>query len=69
MSNGVLLMINIFILAKSIEMDHVKPSLVHDFFCIQFIEMMPFHKFKEAILDAQYKKCENEIKKTWYNLT
>lgn len=56
MSNYVLLMINIFILGRSIEMDHVNLSLVHDFFRIQSIEMIPFHKFKEVILDAQYKK-------------
>jgi hypothetical protein len=49
-------------------MDHVMPSLVHDFFHIQSIKMIPLHKFKEVILDAQYKKCENKIKKTWYNL-
>jgi hypothetical protein len=29
--------------------------------------MIPLHKFKEVILDAQYKKCENKIKNTWYN--
>jgi len=27
-------------------MDHVKSSLVHDFFHIQSIEMIPFHKFE-----------------------
>jgi hypothetical protein len=48
-------------------MDHVKPSLVHDFFYIQSIKMIPFHKFKEVIPNVQYKKCENKIKKTWYS--
>jgi hypothetical protein len=56
----------------SIEMDHVKPSLVHEFFRIQPIHeffriqpigMIPTHKFKEVIPNAQYKKCENKIKK------
>jgi hypothetical protein len=69
MSNDALLMVNILFFCKSIEMDHVKLSLVHDFLCMQFIEMIPFHKFKEAIPDAQYKKCDNKIKKTWYNFT
>ncbi len=48
-------------------MDHVKASLVHDFFRIQSIEMIPLHKFKEVIPDAQYKKCEKKKKKTWYS--
>jgi hypothetical protein len=42
-------------------MDHMKPSLVHDFFHIQSIEIIPLHKFKEVIPNAQYKKCENKI--------
>ncbi len=62
-------MINILILGKSIEMDHMKTSLVHDFFHIQSIELIPLHKFKEVIPNVQYKKCENKFKKTWYNLT
>jgi hypothetical protein len=33
---------NQFIIRKLIEMDHVKPSLVHDFFYIQSIGMIPF---------------------------
>jgi len=34
MSNGVLFLLNIFFIYKSIEMDHMKLSLVHDFFHI-----------------------------------
>ncbi len=45
-------------------MDHVKPSLVHNFFRIQSIDMIPMNQFKEVIPDEQYKKCENKIKKT-----
>jgi hypothetical protein len=33
----------IFLRGRSIEMDHIKPSLVHDFFCIQSIKMIPLH--------------------------
>jgi hypothetical protein len=58
MSNGVLLMINILVLGKSIEMDHVKLSFVHDFFHIQSIKMITLHKFKEVIPNAQYKKMQ-----------
>jgi hypothetical protein len=61
-------MFNILFLGMSIEIDHMKSSLVHDFFRIQSIRMIPFHKFKEVIPDAQHKKCENKIKNTWYNL-
>lgn len=68
MSNGALLMVSILFFYESIEMDHVKLSFVHDFLHIQSIKMIPFHKFKEVILDAQYKKCNNKIKKTWYSL-
>jgi len=69
MSNIVLLIFNIIFLCKSNEMDHMKLSLVRDFFYIQSIKMIPLHKFKEVILDAQYKKNENKINKSWYSLT
>jgi hypothetical protein len=58
MSNNVLLTINILIFGKSIKMDHVKLSFVHDFFHIQSIIMIRFHKFKEVIPNAQYKKMQ-----------
>jgi hypothetical protein len=41
MSNCVLLMTNILIIGRSIEMDHMKLSLVHDFIYIQSIGMIP----------------------------
>jgi hypothetical protein len=50
-------------------MGHVKPSLVHDFFRIQSIDMIPLNQFKEVIPDEESKKCESKIKKTWYSLT
>jgi hypothetical protein len=50
-------------------MDHVKPSLVHNFFRIQSIDMIPLNQFKEVIPNEQYKKYENKIKKTYYSLT
>jgi hypothetical protein len=62
-------MINILIISTSIEMDHMKPSPIHDFFHIQSIKMIPPHKFKEVIPNAQYKKCKNKIKKIWYSFT
>jgi hypothetical protein len=54
-------MFNIIIFCKSMEMDHVKPSLVHDFFYIQSI-------IKEVIPNAYYNKYENKIK-TYYSFT
>jgi hypothetical protein len=54
---------------RSIELDHVKPSLVHEFFQIQNIGMIPLHQFKEVIPEEQFKKCEAKTRKTWYNLT
>lgn len=50
-------------------MDHVKPSLVHNFFRIQSIGMIPLNQFKEVIHDEESKKCENKIKNTRYSLT
>jgi hypothetical protein len=35
--------LTIFLRGRSIEMDHVKPSVVHDFFYIQSIKMIPLH--------------------------
>jgi hypothetical protein len=58
-----------FFIQRCIEMDHVKPSLVHNFFRIQSIGMIPLNQFKEVILHEQYKKCKNKIKTTWYILT
>ncbi len=57
------------IIHKSIEMDHVKLSLVHDFFCIQSIGMISLNQFKEVIPNEQYKQCENKTKKNLYNFT
>jgi len=45
-------------------MDHVKPSLVHDFFHIQSLRMILLNQFKEVIPNKQYKNCENKILKT-----
>ncbi len=53
-----------FLVRKLIEMDHVKPSLVHNFFHIQSIGMIPLNQFKEVIPNEQYKESENKIKKT-----
>jgi hypothetical protein len=64
MSKGVLLMINIHSLYMFIEMDHMKPSFVMISFASGII---PLRKFKEVIPNAQYKKCDNKINKTWYN--
>ncbi len=58
---------NHFLVYRSIEMDHVKPSLVHNLLCIQSIDMIPMNQF-EVIPNEQYKKCENKIKKTQYTL-
>jgi hypothetical protein len=69
MLNKAFLMFDIIFSWKSIEMDQVKPSPIHDFFSIESIRIIPLHKFKDIILDAQYKKWENKIKKIWYKLT
>ncbi len=52
-----------------IKFDHVKPSLVHDSFHIQNIEMIPLVQFKDVIFFDVYKRCENMSQKMWYYLT
>ncbi len=47
---------------RSVEFDHIKPSLVHDFFCIQSINMIPFVQFKDVVNPYVYKRCENKLK-------
>ncbi len=54
---------------RSIKFDHVKPSLVHDFFYIQNIEMIPLVQFKDVIFLDVYKICKNKSQKMWYSLT
>jgi hypothetical protein len=53
----------------SIKFDHVKPSLVHDSFHIQNIEIIPLVQSKDAIFFYVYKRCENMSQKMWYFLT
>lgn len=60
------MLMNVVISCMSTEMDHVKPSLVHDLFCIQSIGMIPLIQFKLIILEEQYKKYEQKTRKVWY---
>jgi hypothetical protein len=39
------------------EPDHVKPNLVHEFFRIQSIGIIPLEQFKEVLPIEVYKKC------------
>jgi hypothetical protein len=38
------------------ELDHIKPSLIHEFFIIQSIGIIPLEQFKEVLLIGVYKK-------------
>jgi hypothetical protein len=49
---------------KFVEFDHVKPSLVHDFFHIQSIGMIPLVQFNDIISFDVYKRCENKSNNT-----
>ncbi len=51
---------------KSIEFDHIKLSMVHDFFHTQSIGVIPLVQFKDVINLDVYKRCENKSRKTWY---
>jgi len=39
------------------ELDHVKPNLVHEFFIIQLIRIIPLEQFKEVLLADVYKNA------------
>jgi hypothetical protein len=54
---------------KSVELDHVKPNLVHENFKIQLIGIIPLEQFKEILLPKVYKKCQSKSSKTWHSLT
>jgi hypothetical protein len=50
------------------ELDHVKPRLVHEFFKIQSIGIIPLEEFKEMLPAKVYKKCQSKSSKTWHSL-
>jgi hypothetical protein len=39
------------------ELDHVKPNLVHENFKIQLIGIIPLEQLNEVLLIEVYKKC------------
>jgi hypothetical protein len=39
------------------ELDHIKPNLVHEFFKIQSIGIIPLEQFKEVLRIEVYNKC------------
>jgi hypothetical protein len=51
------------------ELDRIKPSLVHEFFKIQSIRIIPLEQFKEVLQAEVYKKCQFKSHKTWHFLT
>jgi hypothetical protein len=46
-------------MCRGIKFDHVKPSLVHKFFCIQRIGIIPLNYFKDVLQVDMYKKCDS----------
>jgi hypothetical protein len=51
------------------ELDHVKPNLVHELFWIQSIGIIPLEQFKEVLLAKVYKKCQSKSYKTLHSST
>jgi hypothetical protein len=51
------------------ELDHIKPNLVHEFFIIQSIGIIPLEQFKEVLPIEVYKKSRFKSCKTWHSLT
>jgi hypothetical protein len=56
-------------MCKGVEFDHVKPNLVHEFFCIQGIRITPLKQFENVLPIGMYKKYERKFKKTWGSFT
>jgi hypothetical protein len=59
----------LLLLCMCVKFDHVKPSLVHKFFCIQGIEIIPLKQFKDVLPIDVCKKCESTSRKTWHSFT
>jgi hypothetical protein len=51
-------------MCKGVEFDHVKSNLMHEFFHIQGIGIIPLKQFEEVLPIDVYKKCESKSKKT-----
>jgi hypothetical protein len=51
------------------QVDHIHPSLVHDFFEIQSIGKILLVLFKGVFPKEVYKNYETKSRKTWYSLT
>jgi hypothetical protein len=49
---------------RGLEFDHVKPCLLHEFFHIQRIGIIPLKQLKDVLPTNMYKKCESKLKKT-----
>jgi hypothetical protein len=47
-----------------VEFDHVRPSLVHEVFWIQSINIIPLKQFQNVLIMDVYKKCQNKPQKT-----
>jgi hypothetical protein len=44
-------------LYRLVELDHIKPNFVHEFFQIQLIGIIHLEQFKEVLSINVYKKC------------
>ncbi len=56
-------------MGKYVELDHVRPNLIHEFFQINSIGIIPLEKFQEVLLANVYKKCQSKSWKTRHSLT
>jgi hypothetical protein len=56
-------------LSRHTENSHVKTNLVHTLHRVNKYGVLPLPSFKDLITRAEYKKCESNPKKSWFNLT
>jgi hypothetical protein len=52
------------LICRGLEFDHVKPCLLHEFFHIQGIGIIPLKQLKYVLPTNMYKKCESKLRKT-----
>jgi hypothetical protein len=53
-----------FFMARFVELDHVWPNVIHEFFRIQSIGIIPLKQFQDVLPMDVYKRCQNKSQKT-----
>ncbi len=60
--------LNIAFCGKSMELNHVQSNLIHEFFQIQSIGIIPLEQFQDVLTMDVYKRCQSKSWKTLSHL-